>query len=170
MFIYKGVFTIWVSSKILTQKGVFENFKRRGVLRKNLCKCTGIKNKYACIHYIMMFKRIFFKGRESLIISTPKRGVFENFERKKEGSLKIFEDPPFFSRGGSLKLWTLPNISKLLLIKMITDRITNRRRPQQYSQLLKSIWSKKAASLGVFISLLKCCPPVKAVGDLQKNY
>ena len=99
MFIYKGVFTIWGSSKILTQKGVFENFKRRGVLRKNLCKCTGIKNKYACIHYIMMFKRIFFKGRESLIISTPKRGVFENFERKKEGSLKIFEDPPFFSRG-----------------------------------------------------------------------
>ena len=125
---------------------------------------------YAYIHYIMMFYKYFFSRVGSWKFWPQKREGYLKILREKRGVFENFRRPTIFFKGGSLKLWTLPNISKLLLIKMITDRITNRRRPQQYSQLLKSIWSKKAASLGVFISLLKCCPPVKAVGDLQKNY
>ena len=76
------------SSKILTPKrGVFENFKRKkGGLRKFLCKCPGVKNKYA-LHYIMMFLNIFifFQGGVPENLDLEKGGVFENFDPKKGG-------------------------------------------------------------------------------------
>ena len=76
------------SLKILTQKrGVFENFyAKKGGLRKFRREFIFIYTLYNDVLSIFYF---FGQG-----------GVPENFDPKKGGSLKIFEDPPTDFAGG----------------------------------------------------------------------
>ena len=84
---------------------VFENFDpKKGGSSKNFSKCPGIKNRicFICVYTLyndVLNVFIFFK-EGPWNFWPPKRGVFENFERKNEGLWKFSKNPPPFFQGG----------------------------------------------------------------------